>query len=101
MIMTYNLIPYRVPVRMKYNLCPYMSSTCCSLYDQYDIYNIWQNETKPTLERTYDEIGKKLILLERMVKFIMRVKWRKLLKKVKVSRRRRVHLYKILLTTLA
>jgi len=38
-------------------ICPTIQSSCCSMYDQFTMYQTWKSETKPKLVGYYNDLS--------------------------------------------
>jgi len=47
---------YMRPSKQKMFLCPKIEETCCSIFDQFNIFEFWNHDVKPKLVSYYDGI---------------------------------------------
>ena len=64
---SYNLNGYITQRDQRMYLCPEIRSTCCSPYDQFQMYSNWKDKIKPKLVKYYDGILRKLNNLKKLV----------------------------------
>ena len=50
---SYNLNGYLTPRPMNMYICPAISLSCCSIYDQFVMFSTWKDKIKPKLEDYY------------------------------------------------
>lgn len=79
---SYNISSLLVPRNMDFYLCPAMKQSCCSLYDQFSMYNNWREVIKPKLEAYYKDIEQKLVRIRDMTKAVFNINFRELVDKL-------------------
>ena len=97
-IETYKLTSNLVGTRSEFFLCPKIRSNCCSIFDQFSMYTTWRDKIKPKLKAYQKGFLKKLLILNKMVKFIEAMKIDKMLMKLRISMQKKEFLvmrYKI------
>lgn len=67
---SYNLNGYITQRDQRMYLCPEIRSTCCSIFDQFQMYSNWKEKIKPKLLKYYDGILRKLNNLKKLVKAV-------------------------------
>ena len=65
---SYNLNGYITQRDQRMYLCPEIRQTCCSVFDQFQMYSNWKDKIKPKLAKYYDGILRKLNNLKKLVK---------------------------------
>lgn len=46
LVESYNLTPYVTPRALNMWICPILTTSCCSVYDQFQMFQQWNNEIK-------------------------------------------------------
>lgn len=64
---SYNLNGYITQRDQRMYLCPEIRSTCCSIFDQFQMYSNWKDKIKPKLVKYYDGILRKLHNLKKLI----------------------------------
>ena len=64
LIQSYGMQSYVISKPMEFYLCPKITLSCCSLFDQLTMYNRWHDEIKPKLTSYYDSLAFKMDTLK-------------------------------------
>lgn len=90
---SYNLNGFLEPRILNLYLCPSIDNSCCSIYDQFQMYTIWHDKIHPKLNSYYNSIGKKLQILKTLLEESYKINLKKLIFKLDVTEKTRTKMY--------
>ena len=64
---SYNLNSYVKPRKSNLYLCPAISQTCCSVYDQFEMYSQWNDNHKKRVNDHLDSIRERMEIVRDLV----------------------------------
>ena len=82
---SYNLNGYITQRDQRMYLCPEIKSTCCSIFDQFQMYSNWKDKIKPKLTKYYDGILRKLNNLKKLILQVNQIDIKKHAKHLTIS----------------
>lgn len=92
LVESYNLNSYTKARRINMYICPALSMSCCSVYDQFMMYQNWKNTIRPRLTKYYKALADKVKHTTQLVEAIMNLDLKKLIKKLKMTDKAKNHL---------
>lgn len=70
---SYGLDSYLEPRQTDMYLCPKLEISCCSIYEQFAMFNNWQKRIKNKTEEYYSQINGTLFQLKDIIKSLMKI----------------------------
>ena len=92
LVESYNLNSYTMARRINMYVCPALSMSCCSVYDQFMMFQNWKNSIRPRLTKYYKGLADKVKHTTLLVEAVMKLDLKKMIKKSKMTDKAKNHL---------
>lgn len=73
------------PIQAEFYLCPSLQMSCCSIFDQLTMYNLWHDTIRPKLVNYFDSLALKMTALKNNIKELFKVNITPLIAKLETS----------------
>lgn len=85
LIESFNLNSYTKPRLMNMYICPALKQSCCSIYDQFMMYQNWKHTVRPRLAKYYKGLADKIEHTTLLVEQILKLDLKKMIQDLKMT----------------
>lgn len=79
---SYNLNGYLSKRQLSFYVCPAIKLSCCSMYDQFQMFTNWRDNIKPKLMKYYKSIEQKYKHMKELLRVVFKLDFKKLVEKL-------------------